>query len=254
MSICPENDIHSVYLDNELPEPFRTQYEEHLKSCSKCQKKLASLKAMSSLFKADSSQIGKITPSTSESFKHLQAQLSYSKITGRSEKNASRKNRTLFAGAAAGIAAVAAFAVILPVSFTKTQITPSSQAEFKPVARTSLYSAPSKEMQVDKSLYNANLASFFEDSASSSASVYSRQYGSNAQTASQNQDYSFASYDIFSLLPSVMQYFAEQDSSGEVFTGFSQENQYKTQEIQQSSFLFDLDSAYNYYLNYLAGN
>ena len=40
MSTCPENDIHSLYLDNELPLSYREEYEAHIKSCPKCAKKL----------------------------------------------------------------------------------------------------------------------------------------------------------------------------------------------------------------------
>ena len=33
MSTCPEKDIHSIYVDGELPENYIKQYESHLSSC-----------------------------------------------------------------------------------------------------------------------------------------------------------------------------------------------------------------------------
>ncbi len=41
---CPENDIHSIYLDGELPQNFVKDYEAHLASCPKCAAKLEKLK------------------------------------------------------------------------------------------------------------------------------------------------------------------------------------------------------------------
>ena len=33
MSFCPSKDIHSVYLDNELPEVYKAEYEAHIAVC-----------------------------------------------------------------------------------------------------------------------------------------------------------------------------------------------------------------------------
>ena len=36
MSTCPEQDMHSVYLDGELPQKYALDYESHLTSCQRC--------------------------------------------------------------------------------------------------------------------------------------------------------------------------------------------------------------------------
>ena len=57
MSICPENDIHSVYLDGELNSPYKEQYLEHLQSCPDCAEKLNKLKSVHEVLVKDSSSI-----------------------------------------------------------------------------------------------------------------------------------------------------------------------------------------------------
>ena len=47
MSFCPSKDIHSVYLDGELPENYKAEYELHVSHCEKCRKELEQLKAVS---------------------------------------------------------------------------------------------------------------------------------------------------------------------------------------------------------------
>ena len=52
MSFCPSKDIHSVYLDGELPEVYKAEYESHLKICPTCQKELDKIKALRGIFQA----------------------------------------------------------------------------------------------------------------------------------------------------------------------------------------------------------
>ena len=44
MYSCPTDDIHSVYIDNELPQNYVSDYENHLKVCPKCSAKVEQLK------------------------------------------------------------------------------------------------------------------------------------------------------------------------------------------------------------------
>ncbi len=57
MSTCPENDIHSVYLDGELPEEFLQEYEAHVASCPECSKKLEALTRLKGFVHEDSASI-----------------------------------------------------------------------------------------------------------------------------------------------------------------------------------------------------
>ena len=54
MSTCPENDIHSIYLDGELPEIYKAEYEAHLNNCIKCRTKLEQMKKIHEAFQYDS--------------------------------------------------------------------------------------------------------------------------------------------------------------------------------------------------------
>ena len=42
MFTCPTNEIHSLYLDNELPQNYVAEYEAHIVSCEKCKAALLS--------------------------------------------------------------------------------------------------------------------------------------------------------------------------------------------------------------------
>lgn len=48
MSKCPQNDIHSLYIDNELPNSYRIAYEKHIATCEHCKKKHEAYKALRS--------------------------------------------------------------------------------------------------------------------------------------------------------------------------------------------------------------
>ena len=84
MSFCPTKDIHSVYLDNELPEAYKKEYEAHIESCEKCRKELEALKALHATFKADSDSITPDEHFMDESYNRLLLKMSYSKNTAKS--------------------------------------------------------------------------------------------------------------------------------------------------------------------------
>ena len=44
--MCIDSQMLSAYLDGELPEPYRTQVEEHLEHCAACRKHLEDMKAL----------------------------------------------------------------------------------------------------------------------------------------------------------------------------------------------------------------
>ncbi len=46
MSKCPGNDIHSLYIDNELPTTYKIEYETHLVSCEHCRNQFQRYQAM----------------------------------------------------------------------------------------------------------------------------------------------------------------------------------------------------------------
>ena len=130
MSTCPGNDIHSVYLDNELPETYVALYEAHIKSCPKCAAKLASLRAASAVFRAEADRMTFDAASLDKSWERLQARLSYSKTT----KRVYRFSEHNFRYALSAAAAAAVFALIIPLRVLRS---PSAvkTAAINPIAR-----------------------------------------------------------------------------------------------------------------------
>lgn len=112
MSFCPTKDIHSVYLDNELPEAYKKEYEAHIESCEKCRKELEALKALHAAFKADSDSITPDEHFMDESYNRLLLKMSYSKNTAKSSGR--RFVRPAFYLPVAA-AAAAAFALVIPM-------------------------------------------------------------------------------------------------------------------------------------------
>lgn len=113
MSFCPSKDIHSVYLDNELPEIYKAEYEAHIASCSKCKAELERLRGLRGLLRSDSSKIEPDSDFLDKSYERLMIKMSYAKNTGK--KAESKFNLRTITYAASGIAAAAILAVVLPV-------------------------------------------------------------------------------------------------------------------------------------------
>lgn len=109
---CPENDIHSIYLDGELPKNFIKDYEAHIASCEKCAQKLARLKAVRAAFLSDSRSIEVGDEFKAASFERLQSRLRFSKAVKASEPNKNIVRIANFVPLAAAAAAV--FALVLP--------------------------------------------------------------------------------------------------------------------------------------------
>ena len=114
MSFCPNKDIHSVYLDGELPENYKAEYELHISQCEKCRKELEQLKALHSMFKADSDSLSLDSKFMDESFQRLQIKMAYSRNIGKVPQKSPFK---IISYAASGVAAAAIMALILPLGF-----------------------------------------------------------------------------------------------------------------------------------------
>lgn len=112
MSLCPSNDLHSVYLDNELPQEFLAGYEDHVNNCPECKAKLEQLKAVRGLLSVDAKQITPDEHYLDQSYSRLMVKMSYVKNVRKERKEFSPKSFSYVAMAAA---AVIAFAFIVPV-------------------------------------------------------------------------------------------------------------------------------------------
>lgn len=110
---CPENDIHSIYLDGELPKNFVKDYEAHLASCEKCRARLEKLKKIHAVFEADSRSLDVDETFKAQSFERLQSRMRFSKVVKASEPNKNIVRLGQFVPLAAAAAAV--FALVIPV-------------------------------------------------------------------------------------------------------------------------------------------
>ena len=113
MSFCPSKDIHSVYLDNELPEIYKAEYESHIASCPKCKAELEKIKGLRSLLASDSDSLNLSSDFLDKSYERLMIKMSYAKNTGK--KSDGKINLRTITYAASGIAAAALLAIVLPV-------------------------------------------------------------------------------------------------------------------------------------------
>ena len=79
MSTCPEHDMHSVYLDGELPQKYALEYESHMTTCQQCRDKYMKLQGISALLKEDAAQHQLSSQEMEDSFARLQTKLRYQK-------------------------------------------------------------------------------------------------------------------------------------------------------------------------------
>lgn len=155
MSSCPTDDIHSIYLDNELPPVYMQQYEQHLKICPKCEAKLNALKKNHLVLQSDSQNIHLDGIFLDTSFERLQTKLHYSKNTDlKTKKNVPFTNYIIpFALAAAVFAAV-----IFPVQFTEKagqkSENPQNFAKITPIERPQNTPLSSQNVVINGNLYN----------------------------------------------------------------------------------------------------
>lgn len=124
MSICPTDDIHSLYLDKEMPEVYKAEYEAHLKECEACQKKLKKMQLLHDLFNDDSQQITPDKEFLDKSFERLQLKMRYSSnVTSKKTVEPSYRTKYVIPSVAA-VAAAFLIAVVLPTNL-KSSLNPA---------------------------------------------------------------------------------------------------------------------------------
>lgn len=111
MSTCPEHDMHSVYLDGELPQKYALEYESHMTACQQCRDRYMKLQGISSLLREDADQHQLSSQEMEDNFARLQTKLRYQKTV----REIQPKNINRFTWVVPTVAAAAlAFALILP--------------------------------------------------------------------------------------------------------------------------------------------
>lgn len=158
MYSCPTDDIHSIYLDNELPLAYIKEYESHIANCQTCKAKLESLKRIKNAFQADSKNIQLDEQFMDQSFERLKTKMRYS-------KNAATRFEFPFSEKTArwGMATAAAvlIAAILPVTISNSTKANRSEnaniASITPVTRPQNAPITNQNVVINGNL-NHNLA------------------------------------------------------------------------------------------------
>lgn len=113
MSTCPGKDIHCLYADNELQEPFKTEFEKHTEGCPHCRKVLEHYLFLRKALESDAASSDLSDSRLAEGYLRLKAQLSYKTVV-MPDKPFSALS---FSVKLVPAAAVLALAVALPLRF-----------------------------------------------------------------------------------------------------------------------------------------
>ena len=134
MFTCPEKDIHSIYIDGELPENFSREYEAHIGSCEKCRAELEKIRAIRSLLAKDSASLDLDKDFMEKSFERLQSRMRFKKIVSQGEdKSFIVPMRRTFIPMAAAAAAV--FAILLPQKMNSSHNTNMAAQDLPIISR-----------------------------------------------------------------------------------------------------------------------
>ena len=79
MSKCPQNDMHSLYIDNELPESYALEYEAHVATCEHCKNKQKSYISLK-----DSLKTLDFTSSSNGNYEKLKTELRFRNTVSKS--------------------------------------------------------------------------------------------------------------------------------------------------------------------------
>ena len=214
MSTCPEKDIHSVYLDGELPESYVQKYEEHLKTCPECKKQMESLKLLRKVFQADKNSMELSPKDMDESFERLQARLSFAKHTKPSNV-VDFKPKAFVSAALGAVAALALVFVPSQLSSRSKNAAPVVTASFTPVANVDLVSPSTILLHHADGELSSSVAHIFSEGETFvgngeallnafSTGLNTVSYPSNVAKKSRrniNTATKLASYDIFTPVP-----------------------------------------------------
>jgi hypothetical protein len=135
MSTCPSKDIHSIYLDNELPAAYVSEYEAHIQGCPKCTAELAKLRAVREALRSDAQFLTPDIHYLDQSWERLQSRMSYSKVTKKIYHFPTAQLKYIIPTAAAA----AVLALILPIRAVKTT-SPEKMMAVAPISRQKVIS------------------------------------------------------------------------------------------------------------------
>lgn len=161
MSTSLEKDLHSVYIDGELPEDFVSKYESELEKDEKAKSELEKMNKIHNLLKEDADSKTVDKNFADASFERLMTKMSYAKNVRKAEKPSFVVPFTKYAASFAAAAAVFV-AVFIPVyrngissanakSSEVAAIEIKNNSEIKPISE--------KQIVVDDNLKQTDLSS-----------------------------------------------------------------------------------------------
>ena len=157
MSTCPEKDLHSVYVDGELPAQFLAEYESHLASCEKCRAQVEKLRSLRSIFSRDSASHATDSTFSEESFSRLQTKLKYSR-TANTIRTSSILSFPPVKWALSAGAAAAVFALIATPQLLRSSASAQNET-VQAIAYTELEPISEKSPVIDGNFSYKELAS-----------------------------------------------------------------------------------------------
>ncbi len=204
MSTCPEKDLHSIYLDGELPENFLKEYESHIASCEKCRAELEKLRKVSAPFREQALSIKLDQNYLDQSFERLQTKMRFAQNTAFHEENHNFRNYTKWISGF--VAAAAVFAVIItPVQLnsarnkTSENLTAIARPQIKPIHENKVV----VDGNLDQLKFSAALGSAKESQSdevqdeTNSATVNKNQKVVSATSLASNYGDNFSDIDVF---------------------------------------------------------
>lgn len=204
MSTCPEKDLHSIYLDGELPENFLKEYESHIASCEKCRAELEKLKKVSAPFREQALSIQLDQNYLDQSFERLQTKMRFAQNTAFHKENHNFRNYTKWISGF--VAAAAVFAVIItPVQLnnarnkTSENLTAIARPQIKPIHENKVV----VDGNLDQLKFSAALGSAKESQSTevqdetNSATVNKNQKVVSATSLASNYGDNFSDIDVF---------------------------------------------------------
>ena len=186
MSTCPDLDLFSVYLDNELPEQYKDKLESHIAECEKCREKFNRMKAVHEALSNDSADIVISEKALEDSFAKLQARRSYNRYV----KNTNKRNDIFLRRVLPAMAAALVLALVLPLrllggndpiqqtSFSSFASLSSMREKGLPLKSVSAPAA-SGDYAVQNALYNADLTSALQSQILASIDIFGSDLNTN---------------------------------------------------------------------------
>lgn len=157
-------DLHSIYIDNEMPDDFVSEYENQIKNDSKSAAELEKMKKLHELLNFDAeSESAKISDEfMQKSFERLQSKMRYTQTMqiATPEKNVLSfvKYPVSFAAAAAVFAMIFIPAHLKAVAnLNEKEISAITHTKFQPIAEA--------EVKIDGNLEREQFTEFFEKSS-----------------------------------------------------------------------------------------